>query len=312
MVAWVGQGGVSVSVTVGQRPGGMVGWVPLAPREIYYPSYTTSVTYIQNVNIYRGRVPDRREPRPGQPVMYTNRGVPGGVTMVSADVLAQRQPVNRYVRPVEPQGRGGRADEWRGLTTTSAPPAMGAIGGAGPAGAGRVVREPGDRPGQRPGAPADLRPEGRPLDRPGERPGQRPGTSPGNANWTTERQPNNGAPGLSTTPAAQLPQPMTPVERPRGNIGRPGMSGPQEGEDRPSQRPMPVPRTAVPVAPVAPAAQMPPPMVRPQPPQPQPQPQMVPQRERPQPQEDRRERNGKVERPDRNRGELRRDPNQVN
>lgn len=291
MVAWVGQGGVSVSVTVGQRPGGMVGWVPLAPREIYYPSYTTSATYVQNINVHRGRLPDRAEPRPGQPVMYTNRGVPGGVTMVSADVLAQRQPVNRNVRPVEATGRGGRADESRGLTVSSAPPAMGALGGT-----GRVVREPGGRPGER--AP--------------ER--------PGNSNWQAGRTVNSGGQVAPTAPVALQPQPeraappvqqppqVPPVERRWGNGGRPGMAGAPEGDDRQAQRPTPVQRAVVPVAP---AAQMPQPVVRPQAPQ-----GMAPQRERPEAQDnrqaDQRERNGRVERPDRSRGDPKRDPNQVN
>ncbi len=304
MVAWVGHGGVSVSIGVGQRPGGMVGWVPLAPREIYYPSYTTSVTYVQNVNVYRGRLPDRDAPRPGQPVMYTNRGVPGGVTMVSADVLAQRQPVGRNVRPVEPQGRGELGKDGRGLTVTTAPPAMGAIGGT-----GRVVREPGERPGQRPGE--------RLVERPVERPDY--------GNGQPGRSINRGDPGQAATPLAQQPQPQpervqapaqvlpqpvpqaAPVERRWGTSGRPGMSGGQEPEERASQRPTPVQRTGVPMAPPA-TAQMP----QPQPlPQPMARPQ-APTRERLDAQDDRRERNGRVERPERGRGDLKRDPNQVN
>jgi len=92
MVAWVGGPQFSVSVNVG---GPSVGWIPLAPREAYYPAYRTSPVYIQNINVTHVHVqePRDRDPRERPPVMYTNRGVPGGITVVPAQALAQRQPV---------------------------------------------------------------------------------------------------------------------------------------------------------------------------------------------------------------------------
>lgn len=48
LVAFVG-GGWSLSLTAGGGPA--VGWFPLAPREVYVPSYPASVTYVRNVNI---------------------------------------------------------------------------------------------------------------------------------------------------------------------------------------------------------------------------------------------------------------------
>jgi len=51
LVAWTGPmpaaPGVSVSVSIGAS----VGWVPLAPREVYVPPYAVSNTYVRNVNI---------------------------------------------------------------------------------------------------------------------------------------------------------------------------------------------------------------------------------------------------------------------
>lgn len=121
LVAWVGGNGVSASLRVGGGPG--VGWIPLAPREPYYPVYRTSPGYIQNIN--RNHVLLPRDPDRGQrpPISYTNRGVPGGITVVPAQALQQRQPV--AVAPqrapddvVQRQWRSDRA----GPVTPVAPP----------------------------------------------------------------------------------------------------------------------------------------------------------------------------------------------
>jgi hypothetical protein len=95
MVGWIGGPHLSLSVSIGGPP---VGWVPLAPREPYYPQYRVSPVYIQQVNITHVHLPPRPAPDPGRPVMYSNRGVPGGVTVVSSDVLTKRQAVNTAPR----------------------------------------------------------------------------------------------------------------------------------------------------------------------------------------------------------------------
>jgi hypothetical protein len=95
LVAWIGGSNVSVGITVGSSRPPLVGWVPLAPRERWVPYYPASAVYVRNVNVTHVHVHPSRPPRERdrEPIMYTNRGVPGGVTMVSSDVLRQRRPV---------------------------------------------------------------------------------------------------------------------------------------------------------------------------------------------------------------------------
>ena len=93
LVAWVGGPGLSVSINIG---GPTVGWVPLAPRERYLPHYRHTPVYIDRVNP-QVRGPGYVPQVPTGPVMYTNQGVPGAVTVVPRDVLVNRQPVARGV-----------------------------------------------------------------------------------------------------------------------------------------------------------------------------------------------------------------------
>jgi hypothetical protein len=90
LVGWVGGPRVGVSVGIA---GPAVGWVPLAPREVYVPWYRASPEYGHRVN---HEPPGRSRPPaqvPTGPVMYSNLGVPGAVTVVPRDVLMQRKPV---------------------------------------------------------------------------------------------------------------------------------------------------------------------------------------------------------------------------
>jgi len=49
LVAFIGGAGFGVALAGAATPA--VGWVPLAPHEVYHPYYHTSVTYVRNVNI---------------------------------------------------------------------------------------------------------------------------------------------------------------------------------------------------------------------------------------------------------------------
>jgi hypothetical protein len=115
LVAWVGGSHGGVSVSIG---GPTVGWLPLAPREVYVPHYRHTPVYGDRINArppQRGH-DERGGARPGLPggaqgpqvpavpqvpvgpVMYGNQGVPGAVTVVPRDVLLQRQPVPHSVQ----------------------------------------------------------------------------------------------------------------------------------------------------------------------------------------------------------------------
>ena len=93
LVAWVGGPHLGISINIG---GPTVGWVPLAPRERYVPHYRHTPVYIDRVNPHI-RGPGYVPQVPTGPVMYTNQGVPGAVTVVPRDVLVNRQPVSRGV-----------------------------------------------------------------------------------------------------------------------------------------------------------------------------------------------------------------------
>lgn len=93
LVAWVGGSHWNVSVSIG---GPVVGWVPLAPREVFVPYYRHSQTYVDRVNVVRPGQP-RPVPPVSEPIMYANQKVQNAVTVVPRDVLQQRQPVQRAV-----------------------------------------------------------------------------------------------------------------------------------------------------------------------------------------------------------------------
>jgi hypothetical protein len=109
LVAWLGGGNVSVGISIGAPA---VGWVPLAPHEVFRPYYAYTPRYWQRIN------PGHRyEPRPVRtgPIMYTNQGVPGGVTVVASNVLRERRPVARSL--IAPQ-----QVDLRALQPVAAPP----------------------------------------------------------------------------------------------------------------------------------------------------------------------------------------------
>ncbi|KPF48378.1 hypothetical protein IP87_17850 [beta proteobacterium AAP121] len=105
LVAWVGGSGWGVSVRIGSPA---VGWLPLAPRDIFQPHYRHTPRYVERVN---PAPPYRWRHAPGQvptgPISYGNQGVPNAVTVVPGDVLVRRQPVAGAV--VLPPRSGKRA-----------------------------------------------------------------------------------------------------------------------------------------------------------------------------------------------------------
>src|SRR6202167_5567506 len=105
LVAWVGGGpGFSFAFSFGAG----VGWFPLAPGEVFIPGYRVSRVYVNNVNFTNTRVDNARVTNVYNTVVvnrnaavnnivYANRGVSGGVTVVSRDTFVNARPVGRNV-----------------------------------------------------------------------------------------------------------------------------------------------------------------------------------------------------------------------
>jgi hypothetical protein len=94
----------------GPSYGNGVGWFPLAPGEVYVPSYRVSQRYVQNVNVtntrvnvtqvtnvynvYNSNTGERR-------ITYANQRVANSVTVVSRDTFVNARPVARNVVRVD-------------------------------------------------------------------------------------------------------------------------------------------------------------------------------------------------------------------
>lgn len=98
VVGWVGGPHFSLSISVGNTEPA-VGWFPLAPREVYVPSYRVSPTYIKQVNVTHVTNITNITTivnNPQQAVVnvdYRNRHIPHAVTVVPQTVFVNRQPV---------------------------------------------------------------------------------------------------------------------------------------------------------------------------------------------------------------------------
>ncbi|MCE9661323.1 MAG: hypothetical protein K8R60_22585 [Burkholderiales bacterium] len=227
LVAWVG--GVSIAIGGGGRGAPPVGWFPLAPREVYVPSYRySSPRYVRNINVTHvtnvtqittivnntNGAADRRD--------FANRKFPHAVTVVPASVLTGRQPVAAEAARFrnDPQARALVSDA-KPVVAMNAPPVAAPPAPARPPGGKVAITRP----------PFEGRAPGAFGGRPGQERGQGPGTSPqAGAAPQGNAAPQGGATAPQGTPAAA---PGTAPVRP----GSPAMAG------RPTQA---VPAQAVP------------------------------------------------------------------
>ena len=213
LVAWVGGPRANVSISIGGGPA--VGWFPLAPREVYVPSYRVSPRYAQNINITHVTnvtVINNVFANPQGPREFGNRRFQNAITVVPTAVMTSRQPV----APAAAQLR--RDPGWTREIAANNQPGRAAVLVAPPVAAPpvrsvdtRAVRPPpgfaerpaSPRPGVAPGQERDRDGRGRDVGRPE---GQRP-TPP------VAQQPAPTAP--STPPAVNTPGgPQRPVARP--------------------------------------------------------------------------------------------------
>jgi hypothetical protein len=106
LVAWVG-GGAGSNFSFAFGPG--VGWFPLAPGEVFIPGYRVSRVYVNRVNFTNTSVDMTTVSnaynrvainRMANNMAYANRGVSGGVTVVSHDTFVNARPVARNIQAV--------------------------------------------------------------------------------------------------------------------------------------------------------------------------------------------------------------------
>jgi hypothetical protein len=112
VVAFVGGHDWSVTVSAGNTP---VGWFPLAPREVYVPSYRVSRNYFTRVNTTNTVINDTtvvtvydRHSKGNldlNKVPYLNRNVAGAITAVSSNAFVNAQPISQAAVRVNSRGR---------------------------------------------------------------------------------------------------------------------------------------------------------------------------------------------------------------
>src|SRR6202165_707836 len=145
LVAWVGGPHFSVGIGIGGGGGVGVGvaWFPLAPREVFVPSYHVSRTYVTNVNVsnttvnttvvnnyYNNVVVNKNVTN----IKYVNQTAPNGVTATSQQNFTSAQPVGRNMMRVD---RREVESAQVSATTPTVAPQQRSVLGAGAAGAAR-------------------------------------------------------------------------------------------------------------------------------------------------------------------------------
>jgi hypothetical protein len=98
LVVFVGGANFMLSISSGNVGG--VGWFPLAPREVYRPSYPVSRGYFESINrsntvINNTVINNTYNNTNVTKVVYANRQVPGALVAVPTTSFVQSQPVSR-------------------------------------------------------------------------------------------------------------------------------------------------------------------------------------------------------------------------
>ena len=111
LVAFVGGNNFQLSISSGNVGG--IGWFPLAPREVYRPSYAASRGYFERVNISNTVINNTvinnyYNNSNVTNIVYANQTVPGAVVAVPTNVFVQSQSVARAAVPVSPDMMGSR------------------------------------------------------------------------------------------------------------------------------------------------------------------------------------------------------------
>lgn len=110
-VGFVGGQNSTGASSLGSAVAALIGWFPLAPREVYQPSYTVSRSYFDRINrsnavvapssianVYNATTGTRATNV--TPVIYVNQRVKDAVVVVPAQAFTHSQPVAKAVVPV--------------------------------------------------------------------------------------------------------------------------------------------------------------------------------------------------------------------
>ena len=269
LVAFVEEPGIAAPVAVAGGPA--LGWFPLAPGEVYWPSYTRDPTYIENINIANvsatkitniaAAMKSQQTVDPPPPVLNQQFANRGAATVVPANVFARSEPVAAAALPVQSQVLHAAAVSVR---PPQLPPAVAerapAPSSTREAAQPQATREP--RTPTTPGAPGH-RPSQPNFSRLGTAPAPAtvrqaaptpaaPGLSPSHqqpVQTTTATQPAPGQPpappNFSRLPPAMGAHGQPPVAPPaqaaQGTPPPAGASGPSEGAQHPAQAPAAAP-----------------------------------------------------------------------
>lgn len=289
LVAWVGGGAV----------GGGVAWFALGPREAYIPSYHTSPTYLNRVNVTNTVIVNNIVNVNVTNVQYVNRARPGAVMAVQQAAFASARPVQSAAIVVRPEAiRSAPVMATAAIAPTRASITQMAAPGA------RVVQPPAAMQSRAviakrtpPPAPVPFAQKqqalaanaGRPLDtnqvqqiRQSQPPPARPLVRQVQVNAQTApppmptpgqfNRPNTQVPAAAQFPPQRAPAPVAPAppapaqQTPALRTPPPQTPAPQTTRplnDRPPQTAPPAPQATRPVQ-TAPPAPVPPPAPRPQ------------------------------------------------
>src|SRR6266849_5980932 len=140
LVAWVGGPHFSIGIGIGGGGGVGVAWFPLAPREVYVPSYHVSRTYVTNVNVsnttvnttvvnnyYNTVVVNKNVTN----IKYVNQTAPNGVTATSQENFRSARPVGRNMMRID--RRDVETSQVNVTTPTVAPEQRSVLGSGGAA-----------------------------------------------------------------------------------------------------------------------------------------------------------------------------------
>jgi hypothetical protein len=212
----IGAAGAAVGLAAGALAGQSVGWVPLGPREPYYPPYRANLAYVRGLNA--ASVPNVNQTITNVTVnnrtMVQNFINRGGATVVPAAAMLQSRPVAAAARPLA-------ADQFaRASAQFRAPLAPAAVtAGVTPAVARQFNFVPQARPAQPVAGPA--------IDPARLRAG--PGGRPAPFALRPAAIAAPAAPG-TTAPALTEPRPSEPRQEPGRPAEPPALAAPRPPE----------------------------------------------------------------------------------